>query len=153
MPSETLSDNHQHLKIGEKYFFEDIGENGSIATVTTATVDEQNKILYIGTDKGQILTRPISKDELADYRNHPDTYFGIVHKQGKRTNDEYEFFEQLVEIHMSYPKSYILNQIENWRDADQLKKLSQKDLVLEYCERLVEFNRRKNQTYRPKQEP
>jgi hypothetical protein len=153
LPSETFFDNPQHLKIGEKYFFEDIGENGSIATVTTATVDERKKILYIGTDKGQILTRPISENELADYRNHPDTFFGVVHKQGKRTDDEYEFFERLVEIHMSYPKSNILNQIENWRDADKLKKFSHEDLVLEYCERLVDFNRRQNQTYRPKQEP
>jgi len=153
LPSETLSDNPQHLKIGEKYFFEDIGENGLIATVTSATVDEIKKTLYIGTDKGQILARPISEDELSDYRNHPDTFFGVVHKQGKRTDNVYEFFEQLVEIHMSYPKSYTLNQIENWRDADKLKQLSHEDLVLEYCERLVDFFRRQNQTRRPKQEP
>ena len=145
LPSETFNDNPQHLKIGETYFFEDIGENGLTATVTSATVNEPEKLIYIGTDKGQILTRPISDDELADYKNHPDTFFGTIHRQGKRTDDEYGFFERLVEIHMSYPKSYTLKQIETWGNADELKKLSHEDLVLEYCERLVAHLKVENQ--------
>ncbi len=136
LPSETFSDNPQHLKIGETYFFEDIGENGLTATVTRATVSESEKLIYIGTDKG-ILTRPISDHELTDYKNHPDAFFGTIHKQGKNTDDEYDFFESMVETHMSYPKSHILKQIENWNNTDELKKLSHEDLVLEYCERLV----------------
>lgn len=137
LPSETFSDNPQHLKIGETYFFEDIGENGLTTTVTSATVNESEKLLYIGTDKGQILTRPMSDDELTDYKNHPDAFFGTIHKQGKRTDDEYEFFERMVEIHMSYPKSYTLKQIENWSNKDELIKLGHEDLVLAYCEGIV----------------
>ncbi len=137
LPSETFSDNPQHLKIGETYFFEDIGENGLTATVTSATVNESEKLIYIGTDKGQILTRPMSEDELTDYKNHPDAFWGTIHKQGKRTDDEYEFFERMVEIHMSYPKSYTLKQIENWNNKDELIKLVHEDLVLEYCEGIV----------------
>lgn len=137
LPSETFNDNPQHLKIGETYFFEDIGDNGLIATVTSATVNETEKLIYIGTDKGQILTRPISDDELSDYKNHPDVFFGAIQRQGKSSKDAYEFYENIVAIHMSYPKSYTLKQIENWPDADQLKQLSHEDLVLEYCERLV----------------
>ena len=108
-----------------------------IATVTSATVDETKKVLYIGTDCGHILTRPISEDELTDYRAHRDTFFGIVHEQGKKPNNKYDSYERLVEIHMSHPKDNILNQIKKWRDADELKQLSHEDLVLEYCERLV----------------
>jgi len=137
LPSETFSDNPQHLKIGETYFFEDIGENGLVATVTSATVNETKKLIYIGTDKGQILTRPISDDELTDYKNHPDAFFGVIHRQGKKANDAFELYEHLVEIHMSYPKSHILEQIDKWDDAGELKKLCHEDLVLEYCERLV----------------
>jgi hypothetical protein len=145
LPSEVFDDNPQHLKIGETYFFEDIGDNGLIATVTSATVNEAEKLIYIGTDKGQILTRPISDDELADYKNHPDAFFGTIYKQGKRTDDAYEFFERMVEIHMSYPKSYTLKQIEKWGNADELKKLSHEDLVLEYCERVTAHIREENQ--------
>ena len=68
--------------------------------MTSATVNETEKLIYIGTDKGQILTRPISDDELADYKNHPDAFFGTIHRQGKRTDDAYEFFERMVAIHM-----------------------------------------------------
>ena len=46
---------------------------------------------------------------------------------------------------MSYPKSYTLKQIENWGNADELKKLSHEDLVLEYCERVVAHIREENQ--------
>ncbi len=137
LPSEIFNKNPQHLKIGETYFFEDIGESGLVATVTSATVSESERVIYIGTDKGQILTRPISDDELEDYKNHPDTFFGTVHKQGKRTDDPYEFFERMVEIHMSYPKSYTLKQTENWSNAEALKQLSKEELILEYCEALV----------------
>jgi len=137
LPSEAFSDNPQRLQIGETYHFSDVGENGLIATVTAATVNETEKVIYIGTDKGHILTRPISDTELADYRNHPDAFFGIIHKQGKSTNDPYEFFENIVEIHMSYPKSSVLNQIEKWPDAERLKQLDHEDLVLEFCERVV----------------
>jgi hypothetical protein len=137
LPSEAFNDNPQHLKIGETYFFEDVGDNGLTATVTSATVNEIDKILYIGTDKGQILNRTISDDELVDYKNHPDAFFGTIHRQGKKTDDPFEFFEEMVAIHMSYPKSYTLKQIENWGDADDLRNLSHEDLVLEYCERFV----------------
>ena len=137
LPSETFNKNPKRLRIGETYHFEDIGENGLIATVTTATVNETEKLFYIGTDTGDTLTIPMSDAELADYRNHPDAFFGTIHKQGKSSKDAYEFYENIVAIHMSYPKSYLLKQIENWPDADQLEQLSHEDLVLEYCERLV----------------
>ena len=137
LPSETLTDNPQRIQIGETYHFTDIGQNGLIATVTTATVNEAEKLIYIGTDKGHILTSPISDAELTDYRSHPDAFFGTIHKQGKSAKDPYEFYENIVEIHMSYPKSYVLNQVKNWPDADQLEQLNYEDLVLEFCERLV----------------
>jgi len=144
LPSEVFNDNTKHLKIGETYFFEDIGNNGMIATVTSATVNETEKLIYIGTDKGHILTTRISDDALADYKNHPDAFFGTIHRQGKRTDDAYEFFEHMVEIHLSYPQSYTLKQVENWANVDELRKLSHEDLVLEYCERLVAHIRREN---------
>jgi len=137
LPSQTFNDNPRHLKIGEKYLFEDVGDGGLEATVTSATIDEEGKLMYIGTDKGQILTKPVSGDELADYRNHRDGFFGVVHKQPKKATNAYEFFEEMVEIHMSYSDDNILKQMEGCTDLDKLKKLSHEDLVLEFCERLT----------------
>ena len=149
LPSETFNDNPQRLIIGETYFFEDIGDKGLTATVTTATVSETEKIMYIGTDKGN-LTRPMSDHELADYQNHRDAFFGTIYKQGKKTNNEYEFFEEMVAIHMSFPKSSTLKKMEDWGySTDELEKLSHEDLVLEYCERIVAQLRGTNQGPKP----
>jgi hypothetical protein len=124
------------LKIGETYFFEDV-DDGLLATVTTATVDEIAKQMYIGTDNGHVLTRPMSDDEFIDYKNHSDAFFGIIHRQGRKAKNEYEFFEDLVDIHMKYPTENILKQMEHYSDIARLKKLSHEDLVLELCERLT----------------
>lgn len=137
LPSDALDGNSKRLIIGETYFFEGIGgEEGLTATVTSATVAEHEKQMYIGTDKGQILTKPMSDAELTDYRSHRDAFFGVLHRQGKTAKNEYEFYEDLVEIHMAYPRENLLRLTEKWTDAEELKKLSHEDLVLEYCERI-----------------
>ena len=46
---------------------------------------------------------------------------------------------------MSYHRNNMLKLIEKWEDADELKKLSHEDLVLEYCERMVAHLREENQ--------
>jgi hypothetical protein len=37
---------------------------------------------------------------------------------------------------MAYPRENLLRLTEKWTDAEELKKLSHEDLVLEYCERI-----------------
>jgi hypothetical protein len=138
LPSDTFDSNSKRLTIGETYLFEGIGgDEGLIATMTSATVAEHEKQMYIGTNQGQILTRPMSDAELADYRNHRDAFFGVLQKQGKTAKSEYEFFEDLVEIHMAYPRDNLLRLTENWPNAEELKKLNHEDLVLEYCESIA----------------
>jgi len=143
LPSENLNGPSQRIIIGEKYFFE---EEGYVATVTDATVDETSKKIFIGTDEGYILTKQMSDSEFEDFKRHPDVYFGIVRRQGKKSENEYEFFEYMVDIHMSYSRESTLNKLENSHDYKQLKKLNKEDLVVEYCERLVGtiINRRKD---------
>ena len=145
LPSEAFNDNPQYLKIGETYFFEGVDDKGLVATVTSATVSETEKVVYISTDNGYLLTRPISDEEFTDYKNHPDAFFGTIHKRGIKNDDPYEFFEHIVDIHMSYHRNNMLKLIEKWEDADELKKLSHEDLVLEYCERMVAHLREENQ--------
>lgn len=137
LPSEAFSENPQPIKIGETYFFNDIGDKGLVATVTTATVNEVEKRVYLGTDKGQILIRPMSEEELADYKNHPDTYFGVVLPPGKKTDDPYELFEYWVEVHLKYSRENILERLKQLTNTQSLTSLSHEELVLLYCERLV----------------
>ena len=137
LPSEVFNKNPERLIIGETYFFEDIGEGGLIATVTSATVNKAEKIIYIGTDKGQILTRPISDTELADYEKHPDAFFGVIHPQGKNIEEPFELFEWMLSSYAKTPKEKLLEFMKERSDINQLKSMSQQELAIAYCEGCV----------------
>jgi hypothetical protein len=132
MASEAFSETPRDIKIGETYIFDGIGE----ATVTTAAVIENEKQMYIGTDKGRLIKMPMTDDQLVDYRNHKEVYFGKKLHVGKKTKDLYEFFEEMVKIHLDHPTDSILVKLTAHPDYEQLTKLSHEDLVVEYCERL-----------------
>ena len=136
MPSEAFGKSKSKIRIGETYFFEEAGDSGLVAKVTTATVDELNKKMIVGTETGQIIEIAMDDDQVRDYLQHKDVYFGKVLHQGKKAKTKYEFFEHLVEIHLDHPPETIRLKVQNFTDADELLKLSHEDLVLEYCERL-----------------
>ena len=87
----------ERVIIGETYFFEGCGENneGLLGTVTTATVSEGEKVIYVGVatpdGRGHILTQPISDAALADYKAHPDAFFGVIQHAGRKTENIYEW--------------------------------------------------------------
>lgn len=137
LPSEVFGQSSRII-IGETYFFNDIGDNGLMSTVTSATVNEIEKLIYIGTDKGQILTRPMSDAELDDYKAHPDAYFGrIVPVTKKNIENRYAFFEWLLEAQKGMSRETILKHLANVPDLETLKNLNDADLLIEYCERVA----------------
>ncbi len=132
------SDAENRIEIGQTYFFEDIGENGLLGEVTTATVSESEKTIYIGVTtedaKSVILSENISDEELATYKEHPDAYFGVVHNATKKITDVYELFEWLVDCYRETPKERLLELCKDHPDAEALTELAHMDLVLEMCE-------------------
>ena len=134
----TLS---QRLVIGEYYFFEDIGENGVVGRVITATVSEAEKKIYIAiqTQDGtsQIFTKPMSQEELEDYSNHPEAFFGKIQNVGKQADNPYELFEFFVSSYKETPRSRMLEFFQNASDIEYLKSLDDESLLLECCERWV----------------
>lgn len=133
MPSQTFSDNPQPIRIGETYDFDSIG----VAKVTTATVIEQEKKMYIGTDKGMIITREMSDAELADYKIHREAYFGQPVRQSFHPKNAFEFFENMVEVHSVYSKDQIIKQVSSFPDYENLKHLTHEEMVFVLCERLT----------------
>lgn len=144
MPSERLGKTGNRIIIGEKYFFEDIGDNGAVATVTEATIDEQNKKIIIIADGKYLMYCPISDDELSDFKRHRDAYFGKIHRQGRESNNIFEFYENIVEMHMSFSKASTLKHMESWPNYNDIKNMDKKDIVLLYCESIAQFMDRKN---------
>jgi len=136
LPSDCFSGEPQKIVIGERYYFE---KEGHFVTVTYATVDEANKRIMIGTDNGFVLTKPMTDIELEDYKKHPDAYFGVIHRQGRKLENEYEFFENMVDIHMSYSKETTLKKMEKRQDYERLKLLDKEELVVLYCEGLMGY--------------
>lgn len=133
------TDAENHIEIGQTYFFEDIGKKGMLGEVNTATVSEEEKKIFfvVTTEDGErnIRSRDISDQELAAYKEHPDAYFGVIHKAPKKVSDVYEYFETMVDCYRETPKETLVEWCKDHPDVAALAKLDHLDLVLEVCER------------------
>ena len=135
LPSRLKCKPYERIIIGEKYFFDGIDGKGAVATITTATVDENAKIAYFGTSNGQILTRPMSDDELNDYKRHPEAFFGRIQPVSKTAKSLYEMFEFFLEAYKNTPKERLLDFMRGAADYSSLQQMDQADLAIEYAER------------------
>ncbi len=79
----------------------------------------------------------MSDGEFADYKAHPDAYFGKVVPAGRKIEDRYELFEWFMETHKGLPRTVLLERLSQAPNLDELKQLKNQDLLAEYCERLV----------------
>ena len=82
LPSEAFGAASSRVKIGESYLFQNIGGTDMVGTVTYGTVLESEKKASIAvtfTDgTSRILMQPMTDAEFADYKAHPDAYFGKI---------------------------------------------------------------------------
>jgi hypothetical protein len=140
LPSEAFSEERNRVLIGERYFFSDIGE-GVIAEVTTATVSESEKKAYIAVrtddNRSMILVQNMSDQEMAEYAAHKDAYFGVVQRAPRKAGDAYDMFEFLLDSYSETPRARLLDMLKGAPDFDDLAKLSDEDLLIEYCERMT----------------
>jgi len=142
LPSEAFGRARNRVQIGQTYEFEFQGGETLIGTVTTASVSETEKKTYIGvTDKvrgtSQILSAPMSDEELAEYRAHSDAYFGEIRQPSRTITDNFEMFEWLMNTQKNMPRENILRQMEGSPRYEEFKAMSTDDLLAAYCEALV----------------
>ena len=141
LPSETLGNQRERIVIGKTYFFNDIGEKGIVGTVTSACVSEGDKKVYIGvtTDDGKahILAEPMSDAALADYKKHPEAFFGQIQPVSRKSETPYDLFEFFLATYSKSTKEKLLEFMKDASDIGQLRKLSQEDLAIEYCDRMA----------------
>jgi hypothetical protein len=140
LPSEGDGSSRPRLLVGETYFFEDI-DGGVLATVTSAVVSEGDKeaIVAVHTrdDRALILRERMTEEQLADYRLHKDTYFGVQRPATQNTNDPFEFFEWMMQVYAETSKEQLCEFCKDAPDASRLRELSRDDLALELCERMT----------------
>lgn len=139
LPSESLKKGALPIKIGETYFFEGIEGDGVVGEVTSAAVNEAEKKVYFGVftkeKKSLILTNDISDEALADYKAHPDAYFGVVQQVSRKSKDPFDLFEWMVDSYKDTPTERLLELCKDAQDFSILKQLPREELVLELCER------------------
>jgi hypothetical protein len=142
LPGVTLHGERPPVVIGQTYNFEGAGEDGGdmIATVTDAIVMEADQTVTIAVhdkanDKAYLLKEKMSDAQLADYRNHPDAYFGQVRPVQTVSKTPYEFFCALMRIHSDWPRDNLLGRLK--LPEAQAANLSDEEVCALFCERLV----------------
>jgi hypothetical protein len=142
LPSESL-DGIPPIKMGETYAFEGMPTHDGIlvATVTSATVLEPEKKAYIGvTDQNgcsHILTQPMTDGQLADYRAHPEAYFGKLQYVGEGVSNPYDLFEFFMKSYKDLSRAALVERLAGYLDANALAAMTDEDLRAVYCEGLV----------------
>ena len=134
----TPEDAHTRLLIGERYFFEDIGEGGVVAEITSATVSEADKKMFIGihtvTGEGHVITREMSDRELEVYQAHKEGFFGIVQPVGKEIEDPFELFEWFMGCYGDTPRERLLALCSGHPNLSQFEELDDTEIRLALCE-------------------
>jgi hypothetical protein len=136
LPSQALGKG-EPLRIGETYFFDCIGEKGQLGTVTTVNESDKQVYFTMTTEDGfsHILSEPISDEALADYKAHPEAFFGTIQRVGGRANDVYELFEFFLICYKAATKEKLLELMKDAPDIEALRQMEQADLAIEYAER------------------
>jgi hypothetical protein len=129
------------LRVGQRYALPD-GKGGEVVgELLHGCVMESRKTAYcvykLADGQNIIGEDPMSEAEMAAYRRHPDTFFGVV-KQCARggINDPLEFYDYCLEIYKNTPKERLLEFL-GARGLEQFEKLSQLELAERYCEGLA----------------
>jgi hypothetical protein len=137
-PDLAFSGEKGRLIIGRRYALPD-GKGGEVVgELQFAAVMESKKVavcIHKLADGQQIMGEdPLSDEELAAYRGHPGTFFGVV-KRGSRggMKDPLEFYDNLLEMYMQTPKENLLRMM-GVRGREEFEKLTQAELAGKYAE-------------------
>lgn len=141
LPSEAFGRAPSRVKIGETYLFKNIDGADRVGTVTCASVYESDKAVAIAatfTDgTSRIVMQPMTDAEFADYKAHPDAYFGKILPVPRKVENQYELFEWLMEANKGLSRATLLQRLGKPADFDPAHAVSDTDLLAKYCEALV----------------
>lgn len=111
------------------------------AKLTTATVAEAQSTAYaayqIDSGESVIATVPLSQEELAAYRRHPDTFFGVELNASKSINTPMELFDFFLAGYRDTPKERLLELMVNHPNIGEFQTLPKEDLTEIFAEQCV----------------
>ena len=133
LPSDVfVPDLLPRLQIGQFYAVpgpDGVEVNAKLMQATVGN-DKAHCVLHDPeTNKSFICTFDLTPDELAEYAEHPDTYFGIYQRQTRKVETEMEMFDFFVDGYRDTPKERLIELLPNYADQKGLRTMSQKELV------------------------
>ena len=121
------------------------------ALLTTATVAETERVAYCGVtyDDGHsaICTMPLSDDEIAAWRAHPDTFFGIVGQRNTRVDTPLELYDFFFDSYKKTSKERLLEFMSSSPDIERLRNLDQPELAKLYAEGMTSASWRRSKRH------
>ncbi len=108
----------------------------------SAAVMERECLAYgvYATEGGRrlIATCPLTEEELAAYRRHPETFFGVVQGAPKQISNPVDLYDFVFSSYSESPKEKLLEFLAGAPDIEHLKTLSQPELARAYAERCAQ---------------
>jgi hypothetical protein len=136
-PELAFGNQTPRLVVGEKYMVPDAEGKEREGTLMNAVVMGSSAMGVYALDNGLsvIATVPLSEAELAAYRRHPDTFFGVEIKVGKSLTSPLDMFDFFMEGYRETPRDRLLELMGNSVDIEYLKSLERTELLEIYAER------------------
>jgi SEC-C motif len=141
IPEFAFGEAQRRFVVNQQYL---ITFNGieRLARLTSACVDEITQVVHCAyhfedTDEVAILPNRLSDAELAIWRKHPDTYFGVASPSAKPVRDPVELYDFFISANRNLEKRKLLEFMVGAPDITTLGQLNQTQLIKEYCIRLA----------------
>jgi len=116
-------------------------EEGRFGTLQSGIVVESERRVYLVVNAddgaGHIMVAELTEAELTAYRAHPDTFFGRVERVPKPAHHPLAIFEFFVEGYKNAPRDRLLDLMAGAPNIEQLRELSDEDLLHHYAEGLT----------------
>ncbi|MHB1236854.1 MAG: YecA family protein [Gallionella sp.] len=133
LPSEVFVPNAQpRLRVGQ--FYAVPGPDGIEVNAKLMQASVMNdKALCILQDPATNLswmgTFDMTPEELADYANYPDIYFGVQEGHTRNVETAMELFDFFVDSYLDTPRERLIELLPNYSDQEGLYAMPQKELV------------------------
>jgi len=131
------------LIVGQKYAQTDQDGKEIVATLLEATaVPPTNKVMCMyGTESGEqfLATDTLTDAELKAYNEHPETFFGVLDRNGKgNMTNPLDFYEWSRPIYNATPRERLLELLRGFGGLAGLENLPQNELANIFCERTAD---------------
>lgn len=139
---------HAPLRFGQWYLVPGSPDGAEVeARLYEASVIESEKLIYgiyeSRDGKHFMATTPMTDDELAAWKRHPETFFGEVRHIGGHMDNWLELAKFLYQTYQHTEREKLLEWMKEAPDIAELSNLSQEELAIVFCERCALSNSKK----------